>query len=86
MNPKRTMSQALHAGRLTEEAAAFLAAGAAASRVIPAPPDDPLPESLASIPPVAMPVAAPESGEPACVHSLLPVERRAGLNDVPIAG
>ena len=37
MNLKRTMSQALHASKLTGEAAAFVAAGAAGATVSSAP-------------------------------------------------
>lgn len=80
MNPKRTMSQALHAGNLSAEAVAFVAAGSAGSTVASAPPPGPSPDPRPSIPPVAVPIAAPESRELAFSHSPLPAERHAPVS------
>jgi len=80
MNPKRTMSQALHTGNLSAAAAAFVAAGAAGSPVAPAPAPGPSQDLRARIPAGAMPVAAPEARELAVVPSPLPAERRAPVS------
>ena len=77
MNPKRTMSQALHAGNLSAEAVAFVAAGAAVASTLP---PELAPDSRASLPPVATPTAAPESRAMAFSHSPLPAERRAPVS------
>ena len=61
MNPKRTMSQALHSVNLSAAAAAFVAAGAAGNMASSAPPPEPAPDSGTSLPEVATPTAAPES-------------------------
>ena len=77
MNPKRTMSQALHSVNLSAEAAAFVAAGNAAASP---PPPELAPGSRASHLPVAPPTAAPESRVLAFSHSPLPAERRAPVS------
>lgn len=70
MNPKRTMSQALHAVNLGEEAEAFVASGAAK----PTPPVQVRPTETG-------PSAAARSwpGE-TVIHSPLPAERRAPVS------
>ena len=68
MNPKRTMSQALHAGNLSAEAVAFVAAGAAT------------PAAQVRILPVAVPAGVPEFGDSAFVHSPLPADRHAPVS------
>ena len=80
MNPKRTMSQALHSVNLSAAAAAFVAAGAAGNMATSAPPPEPAPDSGTSLPEVATPTAAPESRALAFSHSPLPVERRAPVS------
>jgi hypothetical protein len=80
MNPKRTMSQALHSVNLSTEAAAFVAAGAAGTPLAAAPPPEPVPDFRARLPPVAVSVGAPESLALALGHSPLPVERRAPVS------
>ena len=80
MNLKRTMSQALHASKLTEEAAAFVAAGAAGTVVSskPAPSLSPEPRADVATLPVPAPALAP--GDSAFVHSPLPAERHAPVS------
>ena len=78
MNPKRTMSQALHAGNLSAEAVAFVAAGAAGAAVPP--PGAATPAAQVRILPAAVPAGVPESGKSAIVHSLLPAERHAPVS------
>ena len=80
MNPKRTMSQALHSVNLSAEAAAFVAAGAAGNAAASTLPSEPPPDSRASLPPVATLTAAPESRAMAFSHSPLPAERRAPVS------
>lgn len=80
MNPKRTMSQALHSVNLSAEAAAFVAAGAAGSAVAVTPSLAPAPPARAHLSPVPMSPAAPAASESAFVHSPLPVERRAPVS------
>ena len=80
MNPKRTMSQALHTGNLSPEAAAFVAAGAAGNTVVSEQPPGPSPKTRASIPPVTVPAIEPDSGGSAFVDSPLPAERRAPVS------
>ena len=80
MNPKRTMSQALHAVNLGAEAAAFVAAGAAQTTMIPEPVSAPTPVTRRSSLPVAVPEAAPGFRETGFTHSPLPVERRAPVS------
>ena len=80
MNPKRTMSQALHTANLSAEAAAFVAAGAVGTTVASPPPPGPSPDPHVSILPVAVPAAAPMSRESGFVHSPLPAERRAPVS------
>ena len=80
MNPKRTMSQALHTGNLSAEAAAFVAAGAAGTTVASAPPPGPSRDARANMLPVTVPAAAPESRELAFRNSPLPAERRAPVS------
>ena len=82
MNPKRTMSQALHSVNLSAAAAAFVAAGAAGNPVASIRPPELAPDSRASLPPVPMPPAAPESESRALAfsHSPLPAERRAPVS------
>ena len=80
MNPKRTMSEALHVGSLTAEAAAFVAAGVAGTTAASAPSASALADPRATIPPVTMRTGAPESGESAFIHSPLPAERRAPVS------
>ena len=80
MNPKRTMSQALHSVNLSAEAAAFVAAGAAGNVVASTPSPELAPASRASLPLVATPTAAPESRAMAFSHSPLPAERRAPVS------
>ena len=83
MNPKRTMSQALHSVNLSAEAAAFVAAGAAGAAgnaVASTPPPELAPDSRASLPLVATATAAPESRALAFSHSPLPAERRAPVS------
>ena len=82
MNLKRTMSQALQASNLTEEAAAFVAAGTARPAVVSTPsPSAPSHQSasLASVP-MPEPVAAMERGQSGFVHSPLPAERRGPVS------
>ena len=67
MNPKRTMSQALHAVNLGAEAAAFVAAGAAQTTMIPEPASAPTP-------------VAPGLRATGFTHSPLPAERRAPVS------
>ncbi len=80
MNPKRTMSEALHASNLGAEAAAFVAAGAAGSAVAATPLPELAPAVRASLPPVAAPTAAPELRAMTFIHSPLPAERRAPVS------
>ena len=80
MNPKRTMSQALHSVNLSAAAAAFVAAGAAGNAVASTPPPELAPDSRASLPLVATATAAPESRALAFSHSPLPAERRAPVS------
>ena len=80
MNPKRTMSEALHASNLGAEAAAFVAAGAAGSVVAGTPPPAPAPAARANLSPVTLPPAVPAASEAAFVHSPLPAERRAPVS------
>ena len=80
MNPKRTMSQALHAGNLSAEAVAFVAAGAAGTAGASTLPPELAPDSRAGLPPVATPTAVPESRAMAFSHSPLPAERRAPVS------
>ena len=80
MNPKRTMSQALHSVNLSAAAAAFVAAGAAGNAVASTPPPELAPDSRASLPLVATATAAPESRALAFIHSPLPAERRAPVS------
>lgn len=72
MNPKRTMSQALHAVNLGEEAAAFVASGAAQPRTLPQPAD---PEVV-----LATATQSSELHLGSVVHSPLPAERRAPIS------
>ena len=79
MNLKRTMGQALNASKLTEAAAAFVAAGAAGAVDLPAPaPVASAENSVRRLSAVPAPAAAP--GESAFVHSPLPAERRAPVS------
>ena len=79
MNLKRTMSQALHSSKLTEEAAAFVAAGAAGAAVSPAPaPVASVENGVRRLSAVPAPAVAP--GETAFVHLPLPAERRAPVS------
>ena len=80
MNLKRTMSQALQASKLTEEAAAFVAAGAAGTAVSSAPAPSTPPEPRAGIMPVPMPAPALAPGKSAFVPSPLPAERHAPVS------
>jgi hypothetical protein len=80
MNPKRTMSQALHSVNLSAEAAAFVAAGAAGRAVAATPPPAPAPAARVNLSPVTMPPAAPAASESAFVHSPLPADRRAPVS------
>ena len=81
MNQKRTMSQALHAGNLSAEAVAFVAAGAAGTTAASAPPPvAATPATHVRVPPVAVPTVVTESGQPAFVHSTLPADRRAPVS------
>ena len=80
MNPKRTMSEALHASNLGAEAAAFVAAGAAGSVVAGTPPPAPAPGARANLSPVTLPPVVPAASESAFVHSPLPAERRAPVS------
>ena len=80
MNPKRTMSQALHAVNLGAEAVAFVAAGAAQTTMIPEPASAPTPVARASSLPVAVPEVAPGLRETGFTHSPLPAERRAPVS------
>jgi hypothetical protein len=80
MNPKRTMSEALHASNLGAEAAAFVAAGAAGSAVAATRPSAPAPADRANLSLVTVPAAASAARETAFVHSPLPVERRAPVS------
>ena len=80
MNPKRTMSQALHSVNLSAEAAAFVAAGAAGNVVASTPSPELAPDSRASLPLVATATAAPKSRALAFSHSPLPAERRAPVS------
>ena len=82
MNLKRTMSQALHASKLTGEAAAFVAAGAAGAAVSSAPAPGLSQEPRADIAPLTVPALAsePRRSEPEFVHSPLPAERRAPIS------
>ena len=80
MNPKRTMSQALHSVNLSAEAAAFVAAGAAGNTVASIRPPELAPDSRASLSPVTTLTAAPESRALAFSHSPLPAERRAPVS------
>lgn len=80
MNPKRTMSQALHAVNLGAEAAAFVAAGAAQTTMIPEPASAPTPVAPASSRPVAGPEVAPGLRATGFTHSPLPAERRAPVS------
>ena len=76
MNPKRTMSEALHASNLGAEAAAFVAAGAAGSVVAGTPPPAPAP-------------AARRSGGQRIGLRAFPLAggaARARLDDFPAAG
>ena len=72
MNPKRTMTQALHAVNLGEEAVAFVASGAAQ----PMAPTQPAPAEVVR-------ATAPQSAELHLAnvgHSPLPAERRAPVS------
>jgi len=81
MNPKRTMSQALHSVNLSTEAAAFVAAGAAGTTAASAPPPvTATPATHVRILPVAVPAVVPESGQSAFVHSTLPADRHAPVS------
>ena len=80
MNPKRTMSQALHSVNLSAEAAAFVAAGAAGNAVASTSPPELAPDSRAGLPPVATLTAATELRALAFSHSPLPAERRAPVS------
>ena len=80
MNLKRTMSQALQASKLTEEAAAFVAAGAAGTAVASAPAPSTPPEPRAGIVSVPMPAPALAPGKSAFVPSPLPAERHAPVS------
>jgi hypothetical protein len=80
MNPKRTMSQALHSVNLSAEAAAFVAAGAAGSAVAATPPPAPAPADRANLSLVTVPVAASAARETAFVHSPLAAARRAPVS------
>ena len=80
MNPKRTMSQALHAGNLSAEAVAFVAAGAAGTTTASAPPSEPAPAPRAHPLTLAGPASAPAVSESVLLHSPLPVERRAPVS------
>lgn len=80
MNPKRTMSQALHAVNLGVEAAAFVAAGAAQTTAVAEPVSGPLPDSCASSLPMAVADVAPVLRETGFTHSPLPAERRAPVS------
>ena len=80
MNLKRTMSQALQASKLTGEAAAFVAAGAAGAAVSSAPAPNALPEARAGLAPLTVPAPALASGDSAFVHSPLPAERHAPVS------
>ena len=82
MNLKRTMNQALHVSDLTEEAAAFVAAGTARAVAVstPAPgasPDQDAPLASAAARAVPEPVVESKRGQSGFVHSPLPAERRA---------
>ena len=80
MNPKRTMSQALHSVNLSAEAAAFVAAGAAGSAVAATPPPAPAPADRANLSLVTVAAAASAAREGAFVHSPLPAPRRAPVS------
>jgi hypothetical protein len=77
MNPKRTMSEALHASNLGAEAAAFVAAGSPATAT---PTPAPAPAARANLATVTVPVAIPAASESAFIHSPLPAERRAPVS------
>ena len=79
MNLKRTMSQALQAGRLTEEAAAFVVAGGGGV-VVPSAPGAFAGNTLhlPATPPATSAEAA--GGESRFVHSPLAAERRAPVS------
>jgi len=80
MNPKRTMSQALHAVNLGAEAAAFVAAGAAGTAVSAESVSGPAPVARGSSLPVAVAEVASKLRETTFTHSPLPAERRAPVS------
>ena len=80
MNPKRTMSQALHSVNLSTEAAAFVAAGAAGTTLASAPPSEPAPAPRAHPLTLAVPASTPAASESVLLHSPLPAERRAPVS------
>ena len=80
MNPKRTMSQSLHAVNLGAEAAAFVAAGAAQTTMIPEPGSAITPVARGSSLPLAVPEVASKLRETGFTHSPLPAERRAPVS------
>ena len=77
MNLKRTMSQALHASKLTEEAAAFVAAGAAGATVSSAPAPGLSQEPRADSAILPAPALALATDDAAFVHS---AERHAPVS------
>lgn len=79
MNLKRTMSQALHSSNLTDEATAFVAAGAAGAFDSPAPgPTASVENGVRRL--SAVPASAAPTGESAFIHLPLPAERRAPVS------
>ena len=77
MNLKRTMSQALHVSNLSEEAAAFVAAGAAGGPSVPSPGEPAIQPGAVAKPSV---VSEREQENAAFVHSPLPAERQAPVS------
>ena len=80
MNLKRTMSQALHASKLTGEAAAFVAAGAAGATVSSAPAPGLSQEPRADSAILPLPALALATGDAAFAHAPLPAERHAPVS------
>ena len=77
MGLKRTMSQALHVSNLTEEAAAFVAAGAAGGPSAPSPGE---PAGQRGAMAKSSEVSVPELRGATFVHSPLPADRHAPVS------
>lgn len=80
MNSKRTMSEALQAGSLSADAAAFVAAGAAGNSGTTAPAASALKYPRATILPPTLPADAGNPSGAPFIHSPLPLERRAPVS------